>query len=126
MAPVAAVSQTNRPTDAEIKPAMIPAQFRGEWNSRLSACGTTDWDPLTIDAKMLYFDEYHGEVQRVVRHSKRAITVFANYSAEGHHWDRVSRVVLSGSGNALTIHAGQSIFGQYQRCPPKGAEKHRA
>jgi hypothetical protein len=113
---------------AAVSPAgttAIPAQFRGEWNSRLVACGTDEWDPVVIEATSLDFSDYVGRVQRVIRHSNRSITVFANYSAEGHGWDRVNRFVLSRSGNELAIHTPKSILGRYHRCPTTRLQ-HRA
>src|SRR4051812_2786178 len=120
--PATANSQTRR----HGAPATIPTQFRGEWNTRLSACGTADWDPLSINTNQLIYDEYSGEVQRIIRHSSRAITVYASYSAEGHEWDRVNRLIVSGSGKELIVKRGQSVVARYQRCPSKGRRSQNA
>ena len=125
IAPATAISQVS-PDDGDLlNPATIPTQFRGEWTGRLKACGTNEWDPVIIHAESLNFSDYVGRVRRVIRQSERAITVFAEYSAEGHGWDRVNRFVLSRSGNVLTIHTHNSILGRYRRCPTKRPQ-HRA
>jgi hypothetical protein len=108
-------------------PAVIPAEFRGEWNSRLSACGTADWDPLSIDAKHLVYEEYAGNVNRVVRHSRRIITVFATYSAEGHPLgDGAGQFALSASGNELTVRDARSASTRYYRCAANRTPKNSA
>src|SRR4051812_46141778 len=65
-----------RPSGTELKPAMIPPQFRGEWNDPLRACGTGLSDMrLRIGSKVVRFYESDGEVRRVIRHNTRAIAV---------------------------------------------------
>ena len=105
--------------------AVIPMQFRGEWNSRLSACGTADWDPLSIDRASLAFDEYSIKARRILRDNNRGITVFGTFEAEGHGGDRVTRLSLSRSGSELTIKDGRDVT-RFHRCPLKGASKHNA
>jgi hypothetical protein len=125
IAPVGAISQASPDGGNQLSSAAIPTQFRGEWNSRLKACGTDEWDPLIIDANSLDFSDYAGRVQHIIQHSDRAITVFAKYSSEGHGWDRTNRFVLSRSGNELTIHTPKSVLGRYHRCPVRRPQ-HRA
>jgi len=117
IAPVPAISCGGADDGNQLSPAAIPTQFLGEWNSRLDACGTNEWDPLIIDAHSLDFSDYAGRVQRIIRHGARAITISADYSAEGHGWQRVNRFVLSRSGTELTIHAPGGVLGRYHRCP---------
>ena len=107
------------PSGIEVRPAIIPPAFRGEWNDPAKDCGTDHSDMrLQISAKSIQFYESNGEVRRVIRHNGRAITVLASYSGEGQVWDRVDRLVSSGSGNELTIHTGKDSATR-SRCPVK-------
>jgi hypothetical protein len=112
-----------QPSGTEIKPALIPVAFRGEWNDPIKDCGTGISDMrLRIGPKSVRFYESEGEVRRVIRHNSRAVTVLASYSGEGQVWDRIDRLVLSSSGNELTIQTGQDSATRY-RCPLKKARR---
>ena len=112
-----------RPSGVELKPAIIPIQFRGEWNNPTKACGTGISDMrLRIDAKNIRFYESSGEVRRIIRHNSRAITVLGSYSSEGSVWDRVDRLVLSESGKELTVQTGQDKATRY-KCPVRRTRK---
>ena len=102
---------------------VIPVAFRGEWNSDISACGTGSNDSrLIVFGRKISFYESDGDVKIVWLHTTRAITVSATYAGEGQVWDRSDRLVLSRSGNDLTITSADgnnteaSTFTRH-RCP---------
>ena len=108
-----------------LKPAIVPAQFRGEWNGELRTCGKNSSDTrLIIFSRKIAFYESDGEVKSIRLLNSRAITVKATYSGEGQVWDRVDQMVLSRSGNELTITSADatsresSSFTRF-RCPVK-------
>jgi hypothetical protein len=83
--------------------AVIPAAFRGEWNTDPAACGTGLSDSrLRVETRHLRFYESDAEVRSVTVHNSRAITVQASFSGEGQTWSDEARFVLSRSGNELT------------------------
>ena len=113
----------------DLKPPIIPAQFRGEWNGDLKACGTGLSDTrLRIFAQRVSFYESDGDVKRVLLHNGRAITVSATYAGEGEIWDRVDKLILSRSSNELTVTSADTInteastFTRY-RCPIKSKKR---
>ena len=102
--PFARFGVARNPTGTKLSPAIIPALFRGEWNSDIKACGTGMNDSrLVVSGRRVSFFESDGDVKIVWLHNSRAITVQATYAGEGQVWDRVDRMVLSRSGNQLTI-----------------------
>lgn len=95
----------------------IPANFRGEWTTRLQDCGTGRSDSrLVIDARTVRFYESRGEVTGVTRDGPRAITVEARYRGEGETRNRTTRMTLSGDADRLTIDGMTR-----QRCPAGAA-----
>ena len=102
--PFAKFGDARNPSGTKLKPPIVPQPFRGEWNSDIKACGTSKNDSrLIISGRRVSFYESDGDVKIVWLHNSRAITVQATYAGEGQVWDRVDRMVLSRSGNELTI-----------------------
>lgn len=82
----------------------IPTAFRGEWNLDVTACGTDLNDSrLRIEERRVRFYESDGEVTSVAVDNAHAITVNATYSGEGEVWKDSDRMVVSRSGNELSI-----------------------
>jgi hypothetical protein len=82
----------------------IPVQFRGEWNEQVEHCGTALNDTrLRITSGKIAFYESDAEVKSVVAKSARAIEVTATLTGEGQVWDDRFRLVLSRSGDDLSI-----------------------
>jgi hypothetical protein len=107
----------------DLRPPVVPVLFRGEWNEDLSACGSDSNDSrLRIYARKLAFYESDGEVKRVIFHNIRAITVRASFAGEGQVWDADQTLVLSRSGNDLTITKEGSSFTRH-RCPIRTRRK---
>lgn len=91
----------------------IPAAFVGEWNEKLEDCGTGMNDSrLRIEPRRISFYESDAEVVRIELHGARAVTVEASLAGEGETWTDKFRLVLSRSGDDLTI-AGTTR----RRCP---------
>lgn len=115
-----ATSQVNAkdPSGRNLKPALIPAPFLGEWNEDSSACGTANNDSkLVIKPGVLYFYESQGHVRKIVQHNPEAITVTMSFSGEGQVWDDTSTFVLWGT-DGLSTGSGNEKFIRY-RCPAK-------
>jgi hypothetical protein len=94
----------------------MPAEFLGEWNTPLSACGTGNSDAkLTISATSLAFSESRAAVVNVIRRAPRSLDVTARYSGEGSHWQSVDRFTLSANGNDLTVGQGSDVIVRH-RC----------
>jgi hypothetical protein len=80
----------------------IPAQFLGEWNEKLSDCGTGNNDTrLRIDPTLLHFYESDAVVKDVLVQNARTVTVTGLFSGEGETWTDKYRMTLSPSGNEL-------------------------
>lgn len=90
--------------NASLQSTTIPAAFVGEWNANPDACGTGLSDSsLRIEPELIHFYESTGNVKRVKIVNSRTITVDASYAGEGQQWDDSRTLVLSRSGNELTI-----------------------
>ncbi len=91
----------------------IPAAFVGEWNADLGSCGTGLSDSrLRIEPSRMRFYESDAEVTRVVVHNIRSVHVEASFAGEGETWRDSVTMVLSRSGNELTIDGSTR-----SRCP---------
>ena len=105
--PNAATAVPNIPPAPPALPAddsVIPAAFVGEWNRILRDCGTGMNDSgLRIEPAKMTFYESAGTVKSVKVQDPRTITVAASFSGEGETWDEDVHMVLSESGNDLTI-----------------------
>jgi hypothetical protein len=83
---------------------IIPAAFRGEWNANVEHCGTGLSDSrLRVEPGRLRFYESDAQVSRVSVTNARAALVEASFSGEGQTWRDTVNMVLSRSGNDLTI-----------------------
>lgn len=101
---VPAPSATRATSSAAAKPPTIPAAFLGLWNDDLAQCGTGESDTeLRIRPSVMNFYESVMTVKVVVVHSPRSVTVAGDSAGEGERWATSYEMVLSGSGNGLTI-----------------------
>lgn len=93
-----------KPDKQSAAQSRIPAIYLGEWNDDLAACGTGN-NPaaLTISSTKLDFYESEGAVRTVEITSERDATVFLTMTGEGETWKTKFRLLLSQSGNELTI-----------------------
>jgi hypothetical protein len=83
---------------------LIPDTFIGEWNQDSDKCGTDLSDTrLRIGPDWLHFYESDAKVLRVRILDSRSISVDASFSGEGSTWSDSVNMVLSQSGNDLTI-----------------------
>ncbi len=83
---------------------VIPAAFRGSWNEKLVDCGTGLNDTaLKVEARRVRFYESDADVRRVRVENARTLTVAASFAGEGETWNDAVKMVLSRSGNDLTI-----------------------
>ena len=83
---------------------VIPSSFLGEWSENVEHCGSETNDMrMRVQARKIQFHESNAEVRRVVVHSARAVTVDASLAGEGETWNDSFMMVLSPSGNDLTI-----------------------
>jgi hypothetical protein len=97
-------AKSEPPLSKKESPTVIPAAFLGEWNADKAACGTGLSDTrLRIEPKRLRFYESDGAVKRVTVHDDRSATVEASFSGEGQRWNDAVEMVLSRSGDELTI-----------------------
>lgn len=91
----------------------IPAAFVGEWNQKVEECGTGMNDSrLRIEPRKISFYESEAEVVRIDGRDARTVTVEASLAGEGETWTDKFRLVLSRSGEDLTINGVTR-----QRCP---------
>lgn len=91
-------------TVADVSASQVPSAFRGEWDGGPSPCQTDPSDTrLRIGARKLEFYESDAEVKSVRSTSSRAVTIRTVSTGEGETWDSEMELVLSRSGNELTI-----------------------
>lgn len=104
-----AIAASSSPSPA----VAIPTAFRGEWNSDLAACGTGLNDSrLRIEPRQVRFYESDAAVTRLEQPSPRALRVTASFAGEGETWTDSFTLVLSRSGDELTIEGASR-----SRCP---------
>jgi hypothetical protein len=106
-------------------PAGVPAEYLGEWNAPLSACGTSNSDAkLVIGKSRIDYNESKGVILQVDRRAPKTIDIVARYSGEGEHWTRQDHLTLSGSGNVLSVDAGKDSVVRH-RCPAPSVSRRR-
>ncbi len=82
----------------------LPAAFVGEWNASPESCGTGTSDTrLRIEPTRIRFYESVGQISRITVQGRRSVTVEASFRGEGERWTREFQMILSPSGDALTI-----------------------
>lgn len=97
---------------------VVPKQFRGEWNAKLSDCGTGMNDSrLVIRAGYIEFYESEGEILAVVTRGANELGVIAELSGEGDSWLAYSQFKLSEDGQALVNGADEATASKLRRCP---------
>jgi hypothetical protein len=105
----------------------IPRPFWGEYNERLSDCGTGNNESrLRISWDRLRFYDSTGELRELMRQPDGAIIVVAEHSGEGQRWSSVYQLRLSAERDRLTVvHPQTSEMEQNEtvrlRCPSSGA-----
>ncbi|MBB5687478.1 hypothetical protein [Sphingobium boeckii] len=94
----------NKNRYVQLLPQSLPVAFLGEWNTNLQDCGTgRNESRLVIAPDKLQFYESDANVKSIKIHSSRSITIEASFSGEGELWNDTFEMVLSRSGDDLTI-----------------------
>lgn len=96
----------------------IPAAFLGSWDGVGAKCHDAEYQSdmaLDISPTSLDFYESNGSVDAVTITSPSDITVQTDMSGEGEQWKRTQHMVLTDSGQTLTIDDGKG--GVRKRCP---------
>lgn len=102
---------------AELVPA-IPTQFRGEWNTDLSVCGTGDNESaLSIKANSIEFYESDGPLKAIVVHGRYEVALIAELSGEGETWLATHEFRLSPGMDKLIADYGSGDEYVRFRCP---------
>ena len=82
----------------------FPASYRGDWFRSSQSCGQDDIAIRVEETSIQYFDEYWmRKLLRIVRRDARGMTVLAEYTAEGHHWNERVDFRLSPNRRLLTV-----------------------
>jgi len=64
----------------------------------------------------MIFPKTDAEVKRVIIHNARTVSIKASFTTDGESWDSYERMILSRSGETLTIGKGRLKFVR-SRCP---------
>lgn len=74
----------------------VPTQFIGEWNSKLSDCGTGDNDShLRISSNRIAYYESEGPIKAIVAYGRYEIALISELSGEGQTWVATAQFKLS-------------------------------
>ena len=97
---------------------VVPSQFVGEWNVRLTDCGTGDNDSaLRIRKSQIEYYESDGPIKAIVSHGRYEIALILELSGEGQTWIATEHFKLSPGGDKLTsVNQPGDGFVRY-RCP---------
>jgi hypothetical protein len=95
------VVRSSRATSPSAAKALIPAEFRGSWNTDPKACGTESEGMMVVDAHVLRLYEGSGPVTSVVRKGD-VITITATWNAEGTVQTEVFDLKISSDGEQVT------------------------
>lgn len=89
----------------------IPSAFRGAWDENETSCeaGVSEF-ALRVSGSKLEFYESDAEVKSVRVLNSRAVAITATSAGEGQVWDSTMELVLSRSGNELTVRNAGSEF----------------
>ena len=96
----------------------LPDSFIGEWNDDPTACGTGTSDSrLVVGPTRISFYESDARVLSTQVNNSREIKVWTSSSGEGSTWKSDMTLVLSPSGQELTVVSGDDSVTR-SRCPP--------
>jgi len=97
------------------KSTSFPAKFRGDWYGAPGACDKNKV-ALQIGATSLnYFDEFSGQLSRIIRRTACTVQYDARYGAEGHFWYTTETLSLSLDGKELKLEP-ERTSPRYFRC----------
>jgi hypothetical protein len=97
----AAAVTSPRASGASKPSAVIPAEFRGSFNTDKEACGTDSEGSMVADAHSLHYYEGGGPVTTVVRKGS-VITITATWNAEGTTQTETFDLAISADGETVT------------------------
>lgn len=93
----------------------FPAQFRGDWYGARGKCDK-DKIALQIGATSLnYFDEFSGQLARIVSQTERDLVYVARYNADGREWEATETLRLSANGTEMKLEP-ERTSPSYFRC----------
>jgi hypothetical protein len=95
------------------KSQSFPAEFRGDWYDVPGAC---DKDKIALQiggTSLNYFDEFSGQLIRIIRQTDRNIDYVARYDAEGHSWESTETLSLSPDGKELKLQPERTSPGYF-------------
>ena len=117
---VFAVALSGAATSPESDGALIPAQFRGEWNSKIEDCGTGNNDSrLVIRADELKFYESTGKVRAAFMRGPFETLIVADMTGEGATWLDSYKFILAGDGHYISAPSSDGTRFVRYRCPVK-------
>lgn len=91
---------------------LMPDSFIGHWDATAETCKATSDMKLVITQTEMTFWESAGQITAVTVNGPGDVTVKAAFSGEGEQWQRDLHLVLSDSGNKLTVDDTTRV-----RCP---------
>lgn len=96
---------------------LIPAAFHGEWDKNIASCGAvSSVFRLRVSRTTLDFYESVADVRSLKILNPRAVAITATSAGEGQVWDSEMELVLSRSGNELTVRSSGDRFTRI-KCP---------
>ena len=88
----------------------LPREFWGEYNEKLSDCGTGNNDSrLRISWNTVRFYESTGEIRELLRQDDGSIVISAEHEGEGQKWLSLYQLKLSPDGQSLTVTNPQTV-----------------
>ena len=111
----------------------FPVPYRGDWFASSQSCMEKDIAIRVEASSIRYFDEYRmRKLLRIVRRDARAMTVMAEYGAEGHRWTERVEFHFSPNRRVLTVTRNSvddktlSETNRYYRCAATKKKKRDA
>lgn len=94
----------------------IPKSFRGEWGAETADCGNDLSDSrMFVTARKVQFYESDAELKSIEQTNSRAVKLQTSNTGEGQAWVSSMQLVLSRSGDDLTVSSDGSAF-TWHRC----------
>ncbi|KRA66960.1 hypothetical protein ASD89_01630 [Caulobacter sp. Root656] len=115
-----AVALAGAATPAAADGPLIPAEFRGEWNSKTEDCGTANNDSrLVISADKIEFYESTGTVRAAFMRGPFEALIVADMTGEGATWLDSYKFILAGDGHYISTPSLDGTRFVRYRCPVK-------
>lgn len=94
----------------------VPAQFAGEWDASVAACGLGGEHAVTVTPTEVVMEETKVQVTGVLPDGENAARIDGHFTGPEREWDGSVRLELAKGGQELSVVNGSTIVPRV-KCP---------